>query len=94
MGDLTKKISWMIPTEAARAMAMTPGIEAIVHLELRRQAQFKPHAELMLTENGFAADLQYEDPAYPGRVQHLAIQLSAVPKENAFISRATEGHRT
>lgn len=94
MSELTKKVSWMVPTEAARALAMTPGIEAIVHLELRRQAVFKPHAEMILTDNGFAADLQYDDPAYPGQVQHIAIQLRAVPKENAWLAPRMEGVRS
>ncbi|KQV66617.1 hypothetical protein [Caulobacter sp. Root343] len=94
MTETTKKISWLIPTEAARALAMSPGIEAIVALELRRRATFRPHAELSLNETGFSADLQYDDPAYPGQVLHLAVQLSAVPKENAFMQPRMEGVRT
>ena len=94
MSDPTKKISWLIPTEAARAMALTSGFQMLLDLELNRRALFKPHAELILGDNGFVADLQYDDPKYPGRIQHVAVMLSAVPKENAFLERPMDGVRT
>ena len=92
--DQTRKVSWLIPTEAARAMALTSGFQVILDLELKRRAVFKPHAELMLGDNGFIADLQYDDPKYPGQVQHVSVMLSAVPKENAYLAPRMVGVRT
>lgn len=89
-----QQIKWVIPTEAVRAMATPEAAGLIVSLVLRRQARFLPHAELILNENGFSADLQYEDPALPGQTQHIAVQMAAVPQENAYLARPMEGVRT
>jgi hypothetical protein len=75
-------IKWAVPMECVRALASPTGSAAILRLELR-SAAFRPHQNMILTENGFAAELTYEDPAYPGRDQFMAVALSAVPKENA-----------
>lgn len=72
---------WTIPVEAVRAMAIPSEVGIMVRLALR-QAQFRPHAELLLVDHRFVAEVTYDDPKYPGRPQQVHVGLSAVVQEN------------
>lgn len=72
---------WTIPVEAVRAMAMPSEVGIMVTLALR-QAQFRPHAEMLLVEDRFVAEVTYDDPKYPGLVQQVHVGLSVVVQEN------------
>lgn len=73
---------WTVPMEAVRAMATGAGTAALTRLALRH-VSFRPHALIALTDLGFVADVAFEEPALPGREQRVAVQLIAVPQENA-----------
>jgi hypothetical protein len=85
--------SWFIPIEAVRAMADGNGTELLARLSCKH-ALFAAHAELILTERRFHADIRYELPAFPGREQTAAVSLITAPQENALAGVRMEGVRS
>lgn len=88
------EVSWLIPMEAVRAMTAPGGTETLTRIEMKPGVRMDPHAKMILTEAGFAAEIGFEEPFYPGLKQHAAIQLAAVPQENRFQDRHMDGVRT
>jgi hypothetical protein len=75
-------IQWDIPFEAVRALANAEGSAILVNHALRH-ATFGAQAKITLINDRFVGEFTFEDPKYPGRQQCGAVQLVAVPAENA-----------
>jgi hypothetical protein len=75
--------SWTVPIEVVRACAVTQGTVDLTRLSLK-DAKFQPHAVVWLAEGGFTALCTFEEPAYPGRAQELAVRLMSPARENAL----------
>lgn len=78
-------VCWDIPMEAVRALAGAEGTAVLTRLALR-QAAFSAQARLYLNGGFFVGEFTFEEPAYPGRAQVAAVQLIAVPQENALVA--------
>lgn len=77
-------VCWDIPMEAVRALAGAEGTAILTRLALR-QAAFSAQARLYLNGGFFVGEFTFEEPMYPGRAQTAAVQLIAVPQENALV---------
>lgn len=81
-------LKWAIPMEAVRAMATGDSIAIITQMALRRHVRFFSQADLVLGENGYFADVRFEEPRYPGLEQSVSLALAVVPQENAMATMA------
>lgn len=73
--------TWCVPVEVVRALTNATGTALMLRHTLQH-ASFRPHADVVLTPNGFIADLTYETAK--GAVGVLSVAVAAVPQENAF----------
>jgi hypothetical protein len=77
-------IAWDVPMEVLRALATAQGTAQLTHQALRH-ATFGAQARVVMHSGRFVGEYTFEEPAYPGRVQSSALQLVAVPQENAVV---------
>ncbi len=75
-------IAWDVPMEVLRALATAEGTAQLTHQALRH-AVFGAQARIVMHSGRFVGEYTFEEPAYPGRAQSSALQLQAVPRENA-----------
>ena len=72
---------WTVPVELVRALALPMGVANMTSIVLEC-GLFQPHADVVVSGNGFVAEAYYEGPRYPGRVMALPVMLCGVVKEN------------
>ena len=80
-------ITWDVPMEVLRALATAEGTAQLIRQALRH-ATFSAQARVILHSGRFVGEYTFEEPAYPGLIQTGALQLAAVPQENAVVQRS------
>lgn len=83
-------ITWDVPMEVLRALATADGTAQLTRQALR-SALFGAQARVVMNGGRFVGEYTFEDPAYPGLIQSAAVQLAAVPQENAVVIPFPEG---